>query len=865
MNPVLSVVVALTSWLVIAYTLIYVFSLTMSGLQVVRRSGLRLRDQERIVVPAGSGGLTRHTPTYHVFYLIPCLNEEAVIDTTIDRLLHTQEPGTIVVIDDGSTDRTAELAERHAGEDVVVIRRVWPDARRGKGEALNCAFRRVLQLVAERDYDPRHCLVCVMDADGQLSPGASTAVAEVFAADESVGGVQLVVRIRNRGSLITRFQDMEFWAMSGLGQLGRIATGTVSMGGKGQFTRLHALTELGTDPWSHSLTEDLDLGVRLVINGWKTSSTALAYVSQQAVESLRALVRQRTRWYQGAPDADPQPACPAAQPAGEQPGGRRAGGLSAGALAGHPAVVSGAAGGAGAAAQRRGDPGLPGGRRPVVDPSPTGQCVVRGVVLPAPVLGTALLAAHHSRFVGQGTADGTPDGALVLSVLPGRLASPGTDDRPPRYVGQDREAGRDMRVLARELLADTGAPGHCGDRTAARATTEVLCLYGTRPEAIKQAPVVRALRASPGHVVHPVSTGQHRHLLTELERHFALDPEAVLECATSDGSLNGLAAAVLVQLDPLLRSRRPDLIIVQGDTTTALAGTLAGFHLQLPVAHLEAGLRTGSLASPFPEEGNRRLISQLATLHLAPTLEARRNLQAEGIDPDSIMVTGNTVIDALHQTLALPSRPHPVIDALGRRPYVLVTTHRRENWGAPLERISAAIAQLADTHRDHDFVLPVHANPTVAGPVHAALDGIANVVLLEPLGYDHFCRAMAGARLVLTDSGGVQEEAPSLGVPVLVMRDTTERPEGILAGTVTLVGTHTEQIVRQVHILLTDPDAHRRMAEAVNPYGDGRAAVRVVAAIDAWRRGRSLPADHLAGPALPVQHDDGPPPGPGDQ
>jgi 1,2-diacylglycerol 3-beta-glucosyltransferase len=289
---VVAIVVQYAALVVIGFTLLYVFSLTAVGLRLFHRSGTSMRGQEALV-----SGPAADTTEYAIYYLIPCLNEEAVIGTTIDTLFAGQGHGQVVVIDDASDDDTVAIAQSR-GHRVHVVRRVLPAARLGKGKALNAGIRVVRDDVAALGIDSRRVIVCVLDADGQLTPGASAAAASLFD-DPAVGGAQLVVRIRNRERLVTRFQDMEFWAMSGVGQIGRIATGTVSLGGNGQFTRLYALDELGETPWSESLTEDLDLGISLAVRGWRTSSTTGGYVTQQAVTELSRLIRQRTRWYQG--------------------------------------------------------------------------------------------------------------------------------------------------------------------------------------------------------------------------------------------------------------------------------------------------------------------------------------------------------------------------------------------------------------------------------------------------------------------------------------------------------------------------------------------------------------------------------------
>ncbi|WP_263119066.1 UDP-N-acetylglucosamine 2-epimerase (non-hydrolyzing) [Cellulomonas sp. RIT-PI-Y] len=369
----------------------------------------------------------------------------------------------------------------------------------------------------------------------------------------------------------------------------------------------------------------------------------------------------------------------------------------------------------------------------------------------------------------------------------------------------------------------------------------VMTVYGTRPEAIKCAPVVKALAESPDFAGITVVTGQHREMLDQVNELFGIVPDHDLDVMSHGQSLSGIFARVLAGLDPVLEAERPDAVIVQGDTTTSTAAAVAAFYRQIPVVHLEAGLRSGDLDSPFPEEGNRKLTSQIASLHLAPTTTSRDNLLAEGVPAERIVVTGNTVIDALLETVAkrVPFADPALAEAVdvGRR-LLVVTTHRRENWGGAMEGVGRAIARIAREHPDLLVVLPAHRNPVVREAVLPALDGVANVVVTEPLPYGEFSRLMAEAHLILSDSGGVQEEAPSLGTPVLVMRDTTERPEAVVAGTVRLVGTDEERIVDEVTRLLRDPAAHAAMAAGVNPYGDGTAARRSLVALRGLRSGR---------------------------
>ena len=372
--------------------------------------------------------------------------------------------------------------------------------------------------------------------------------------------------------------------------------------------------------------------------------------------------------------------------------------------------------------------------------------------------------------------------------------------------------------------------------------SRIAVFMGTRPEAIKMAPVIRALQDATDFDPIVISTGQHREMLRQVTELFDITVDADLDVMRPNQSLAGLTARLISGIDRTLEEVRPEFALVQGDTTTVLAAALAGFYRRIPVGHVEAGLRTGDIHSPFPEEANRRLTSPLASLHFAPTAGSRDNLLREGIDPEHIVVTGNTVIDALLMEVErqdapeVRSRLHARLaaslgDNWAETPFVLVTGHRRENFGAGFDNICDALAELAGEFPDHRFVYPVHLNPNVREPVRARLGGVNNIRLIEPQGYSEFVALMNHCRLVLTDSGGVQEEAPSLGKPVVVMRDNTERPEGVEAGVVRLVGTDRNRIVDTVRRLLTDVDAYDEMAGAVNPYGDGTAAVRIANAL----------------------------------
>ncbi len=362
---------------------------------------------------------------------------------------------------------------------------------------------------------------------------------------------------------------------------------------------------------------------------------------------------------------------------------------------------------------------------------------------------------------------------------------------------------------------------------------KILVVYGTRPEAIKMAPVVSALSKSERLAPVVAITGQHREMLDQVNKLFAITPSHDLDIITPRQRLEDITSKALVGVCEIIDAEAPDAVLVQGDTTTCFAASLAAFYRKVPLFHLEAGLRTRERYNPFPEEINRRLTSQLTSLHLAPTPTSRANLLAERVDPSSVVVTGNTVIDALHEVVA---RDLPVNDAGAARAFggrmVLVTAHRRESWGEPMAQTARALARLAKKFPDVKFLVPAHLNPIVREVLLPPIVGFDNVVITDPLFYDDFSRAIAECTLVLTDSGGVQEEAPSLGKPVLVMRETTERPEAVQAGTVRLVGTDEQTIIDSVSELLTDERAYAAMARAVNPYGDGHAAGRAVASME---------------------------------
>ncbi len=372
----------------------------------------------------------------------------------------------------------------------------------------------------------------------------------------------------------------------------------------------------------------------------------------------------------------------------------------------------------------------------------------------------------------------------------------------------------------------------------------ILSVFGTRPEAVKMAPVVRKLSETPGVEPFVCVTAQHRQMLDQVLEIFDIHPDVDLDLMRPDQSLAEISAAIFTHLDPVFKDLRPDWVLAQGDTTTVMAASLLAYYNRIRFGHVEAGLRTGDKWQPFPEEINRKVAGVVADLHFAPTEWSRQNLLKENVPAERIVVTGNPVIDALQTVVDRPPTAE-VCELLARigmpleqKPgqdaprLVMVTAHRRENFGQPFEDICAALRSLAEAYGDGlRIVYPVHLNPNVQEPVYRLLSGIPNITLIPPLDYLPMMHMVRRATLLLTDSGGLQEEAPGLGVPVLVLRAVTERPEGVEAGTVRLVGTDRDRILAEARRLLDDPEAHAAMAQATNPYGDGRAAERIVAAL----------------------------------
>ena len=361
---------------------------------------------------------------------------------------------------------------------------------------------------------------------------------------------------------------------------------------------------------------------------------------------------------------------------------------------------------------------------------------------------------------------------------------------------------------------------------------KLMTVFGTRPEAIKMCPLVLEMQKYPDFIEPIVAvTAQHREMLDQVLQLFAIKPDYDLNIMTAGQTLYDVTGRALAGLKDVLAEAQPDMVLVHGDTTTTFVGALASFYAQIPVGHVEAGLRTGNKFSPYPEDMNRKLTGAIADIHFAPTSTSKNNLLKENIDPAAIVVTGNTVIDALQTTVKADYRftDSGLQKALaGGKRLILVTTHRRENLGEPMRHVYQALRKVLENHPDVEAIFPVHKNPKVREIVNEELGKLAQVHLIEPLDYEPFANLMAKVDIVLTDSGGIQEEAPALGKPVLVLRDTTERPEAVDAGTVKLVGTAYDDVLRETSLLLDDSKYYQSMAEAANPYGDGRACERII-------------------------------------
>lgn len=372
---------------------------------------------------------------------------------------------------------------------------------------------------------------------------------------------------------------------------------------------------------------------------------------------------------------------------------------------------------------------------------------------------------------------------------------------------------------------------------------KIMSIFGTRPEAIKMAPIIKEMEHYKNEIESIICvTAQHREMLDSVLDTFHIRPDYDLNIMKKGQTLNSITGTILQGLDPVLNKENPDMILVHGDTTTTFASALAAFYHKILIGHVEAGLRTHNLYSPYPEEANRQMVSNIAELHFTPTMSSLKNLLQENKDPEKIFVTGNTAIDALKTTVK-EEYDSPVLQWAGDSRIMLLTAHRRENQGEPLRRIFTAVNKITEKYPDVRVIYPCHMNPAVRGMAHEIFDGNGKVRLIEPLEVTDFHNLIKKSYLVLTDSGGIQEEGPSLGKPVLVVRETTERPEGVEAGTLKLVGTSTERIVKEVSRLLDDKEEYERMSTAENPYGDGNASKRIINAILRYFQNREIGID----------------------
>lgn len=777
-------------------------------------------------------------------FVVPALDEEAVIESTVNRLLAAcGDRGRVLVIDDGSTDATGQILEGIRSERLSVLTRTKPNAQMGKGAALNDAYRTIRAQVLADGIDPHQIVLCIVDADGRLAPDVLDHVAPYFSGPD-VGAVQLLVRIRNRGRWLCRFQDYEFLVFSSLTQTAREHLGSVGLGGNGQFTRLAALMELGENPWTDCLTEDLDLGVRLAIAGWRNRFCDDTYVDQQGLTSIPFLLRQRTRWAHGH--------------------------LQCWKLI--PSIVRSQL------------------------PTITVLDLSYYLLAPAAVLASSAIFTGSTVLFAVGLVSNpryyaSAQGALFLAVI--YLVSFG----PSLYLAtlyrrRSRDISRRSALLMAHLLAlynyiwylaewkavarivlrksgwaktrrtaetevaagekkaptaigpDPVAPRHLRPHHLVKRETAVnnriLVCFGTRPEAIKMAPVIRALQAHRSLEPIVTVTGQHPAMVSEILDTFRITPDIDLKLHRPGQTLDGITSRALTGISDTIRALDPAAVVVQGDTTTTFAAGLASFYEQRPVVHVEAGLRTGDIHQPFPEEANRRLTTTLAALHLAATSANRGNLLLEGVPASQIAVVGNPVIDALHLAVATigPLWDDPLLESVfggtsSRQchPTVLVTAHRRESWGEPLCNVARAIADVAGRHPNARFVWPLHPNPAVREWVTPIVSNLSNITLTGPASYEDFVRLLTKADVAVTDSGGVQEEAPALGVPVLVTRDVTERQEAVDSGAAVLVGTDPDRLALHLGGLLDHRRTKMRHGTTPSPFGDGLAGRRTAAAI----------------------------------
>jgi UDP-N-acetylglucosamine 2-epimerase len=789
--------------------------------------------------------------------IVPALNEAKVIANTVRAALSLEAPGRsvrVLVVDDGSDDETPAILAGITDPRLRVIRRDPPMARQGKGEALNAGYRAVRDIARAAGSTGR-TIIGVIDGDGRGEPELLLKVGNAFG-DPEVGATQCRVRINNRGPILGLLQDLEFACVTNASQALRDRVGSVGMGGNGQFVRLAELIRFGESPWSSCLVEDLELGLKLHLSGVVVRYVSVASMSQQAVVGVGALLRQRSRWAQGNMQC--------AHYARKLSGSRYVGSLglldflyyllapwltvpltlvvsAAMGLAvyslvtGHTigGLMAGRTGAEAAIALWGGVlflPGLMWGlvHRLGVGDEPLRRCLLAGLCYPGfLVLGGLAtwravgrqLTSHKSWIKTERSEDAAAAEPMVAP--PGPL-------HPPKEVSPVSPSN--------QVCGSAGLVPH-RIREPQHKAPAVWLLGGTRPEAVKLAPLALALRDQ--RLIRPVvvSSGQHRTMFKQGLAAFDQEPDRTFWLRRRTGTQAELAALLTQKLDRELRKHPPSAVVVQGDTSTALLGALAAFWRRIPVVHLEAGLRSHDLGSPFPEEGNRKLIGQLAGVHLAPTPAAATNLVLEGIPLDRVKVIGNTVVDAVlsiyrRGTGTVPAKLERLQAALlADQRLVLVTVHRRESWGEPLRQVLGAVTDLLAAHPDVLVVLPVHPNPSVRNEVVAALGKHDRVLVTEPLDYPDLVWVLARSTLVLSDSGGIQEEAPSFGVPVLVLREVTERMEAVYAGCAVLVGTDRDLIVSRASRLLADEAARAKMTSSGNPFGDGRSADRAATAI----------------------------------
>lgn len=766
--------------------------------------------------PGGRRGQRRDTAEPAVFWIVvPCLNEERVVARTVRSALDLVGPNArteVLVVDDGSDDATPDVLAAIHDPRLHVLRRDLPHARQGKGAALNAAFRLIRARSAGRGEDPDRLVVGVIDGDGRGEPHLLHEVS-AFMRDPTVGAVQCRVRIHNRDRVLGAVQDIEFGCIANASQVLRDSVGTVGLGGNGQFTRLSVLIRLGDEPWSECLVEDLELGLRLHLAGIRIRYISRAAVTQQGLVDPRRLMRQRTRWAHGNLQCGRYLPLLIAS--------RRIRNSSLMEMLhylfapwfnaiGTIALLAVWAYACGRLALNAPTPFVP-----------SWSDLWRGLAVWLGVLvlpGLIWAVLHRVQLRDERLSRCLFAGVVYPCFLVLGLFSTW------RAVGQYL-TGRNAWTKTERLPEDGSFP---------MPSPEVHLVAGTRPEAIKLAPVAMRMRERGRLRPLLVASGQHPSMASQALAAFGMNPDVSLPLDRPTGTQPELFAALVQRLDEHFASHEPAAVIVQGDTTTTLAAALAAFWRRIPVVHLEAGLRTGDLTAPFPEEANRRLVARVTALHLAPTERAVANLLSEGVPADHVLLTGNTVVDAVLE-IALRHADTPFSDprlaeAAANR-LMLLTAHRRESWGEPLDGVLKAVRAVLEAYPDLWLAMPAHPNPDVRAQVDRGLRGADRAVVTDPLPYHELVSLLAKSYLVLTDSGGIQEEAPTFGVPVLVLRNTTERTESVEAGCARLIGTDPNVVASETARLLDNPARRADMIASGNPYGDGRAAERAEQAV----------------------------------